>query len=202
MENVAKDREASGSTYNYSGNTNSERVSRIFQYCDARELPLVRGAVQATLRPAVRITTLWFNHLGNGWLYPLLAPLLIWAQGRDSWRLLLATTLSAAIAHLVYPVIKRRLARRRPCDYDPALALALPVKALDYYSCPSGHCMTATAVYLPIGIAFPAVAPLLLITWLLIAWSRMALAHHYPSDILLGAMLGCAAALPAALWLV
>ena len=136
----------------------------------------------------------FLNRMGNGWLYLPLAVLLPMLKGWQSWRFLLAASLSVIVAHSFYPIIKSRLARLRPCDFDPTLSSS--IKALDRYSCPSGHCMTAAAVGIPLALAFPPTLPAIAFIWLLIAWSRIALGHHYPTDLLLGGAIGAGIAVP------
>ena len=63
-------------------------------------------------------------------------------------------------------------------------------KVLDKYSFPSGHTLSAAAVGTSFALSLPPVLPLVVIGWLLIAWSRIALAHHYPSDVVAGGVAG------------
>jgi membrane-associated phospholipid phosphatase len=56
--------------------------------------------------------------------------------------------------------------------------------------------MTAAAVGLPLGTAIPHIFPAIMAVWLAIAWSRVALGHHYPSDLVFGGVLGLVIAAP------
>jgi membrane-associated phospholipid phosphatase len=47
----------------------------------------------------------------------------------------------------------------------------------------------------PIALSFPQSALGIVAVWLLVAWSRLSLAHHYPTDIVLGAALGAGVSL-------
>jgi membrane-associated phospholipid phosphatase len=47
--------------------------------------------------------------------------------------------------------------------------------------------MTATAYSVPLMFACPSAAPLVVGICLVIAWSRVALGHHYISDVIIGA---------------
>ena len=140
------------------------------------------------------------NHLGDGWLYVLIVLSLLAFQGLHSWHVLLPAGLAAAMAHGIYPVIKNRLARLRPFDYDPSLNLS--VRVLDKYSCPSGHTMTATAVAIPLAMGLPQFLPLIIAICLVIGWARISLGHHYPSDLVFGALLGSSTAFPISLLLI
>jgi len=168
--------------------------------CNEWEIGVVRLAVQNSQTPCLRNTSLLINHLGDGWLYVLIILSLLAFQGLHSWHLLLSAGLAAAMAHAIYPVIKNRLARLRPFDYDPSLNLS--VRVLDKYSCPSGHTMTATAVAIPLAMGFPQLLPVIIAICLVIGWARISLGHHYPSDLALGALLGSSTAFPVSLLLI
>jgi undecaprenyl-diphosphatase len=168
--------------------------------CNEWEIGVVRLAVQNSQTPYLRKTSLLINHLGDGWLYVLIILSLLAFQGFHSWHVLLSAGLAAAMAHAIYPVIKNRLARLRPFDYDPSLNLS--VRVLDKYSCPSGHTMTVTAVAIPLAMGIPQLLPVIIAICLVIGWARISLGHHYPSDLALGALLGSSTAFPVSLLLI
>lgn len=174
---------------------NPERLRHLFRRLDAQEARLVRIFVTKSMRhPKLLRTHIFLNLMGNGWLYLCLVVLVLLLKGWQAWRFLLAGSVSVIIAHSFYPWIKGHLARQRPYDFDPTLGAT--IKALDQYSCPSGHCMTAAAVGVPLAIAFPSMLPAVVAIWLLIAWSRISLGHHYLTDLLAGAIIGAAISLP------
>lgn len=157
------------------------------------ELALVHGQVRLGRRAYSRPIALTLNHLGNGWLYPILATLLFWFSPANVVGLFLEAGIAAGVAHLIYPLIKRVVKRPRPFDVDARLSSMLPV--LDNYSFPSGHCMTFTAVAIPLCSAFPALITPAVLVGLGIGWARIVAAHHYLSDILAGVVLGALVAL-------
>jgi undecaprenyl-diphosphatase len=165
-----------------------------FQKVDAWEMRIVRRQAARLSRPALRNIAIALNRLGNGWLYVILTIVLLLHQGWLAWRVIFPAALSLAIAHSIYPLIKRYAARPRPIERDPTLARI--VDPLDAYSWPSGHCMTAMVAFTPVALAFPATAPFFTALALLIAWARIAVAHHYPSDLVCGGLLGSAIVLP------
>jgi undecaprenyl-diphosphatase len=153
-----------------------------FHHLDCRELALVERTAAFSQRwrltPLARVIT----RLGNGWLYPFAAVLLT----LSSMRLLIAAAASIGAAFVIYPLLKRKIARDRP-----AVQLAGTPQPLDHYSFPSGHAMTAAAFGVPILVAAPAsVAPIVIAGCLLVSWSRIALGHHYLTDTLAGTVLG------------
>jgi undecaprenyl-diphosphatase len=164
-----------------------EYLRLVFDKLDAFELVVVRRQVMLRSRPLIAWLAAGANLLGNGWLYPALAILVVGVFGREALRPVILAFLSVALGHVLYPLIKLYIARSRPASKDEALSLRPP---LDWYSCPSGHTMTATAAFLPLGFAFPALGVCLLPLWIMLGWTRIILGHHYPSDLVVGAALG------------
>jgi len=158
-----------------------------FGALDAFEVDIVARAVASAERLRLVRVARVVTRLGNGWLYPLLS--IVIAIALESPRdFLIAAMVSLAIAFIVYPAMKRSLARLRPCDYDASLVSQ--VQPLDHYSCPSGHAMTAAAYGVPLIFACPAAAPFVIALCALIGWSRVAMGHHYVSDVLIGTVIG------------
>jgi undecaprenyl-diphosphatase len=60
----------------------------------------------------------------------------------------------------------------------------------DKFSFPSGHTMTAFAVWGVLFIGTPTLGSLYLVIAFLIALSRVFLGLHYPTDVLVGAVMG------------
>jgi len=104
-----------------------------------------------------------------------------------------AVLVANAASHLAVQVLKRTVARRRPCDVH-GLPLAL-VDLPDPYSFPSGHAAAVTAVATSISLAHPALSPVLLSLAAAVAHSRVALRVHHPGDVVAGAVLGATGAI-------
>lgn len=155
---------------------------------EERELALVRRQVVWGARAWLRPFALSLNWLSNGWLYVAIVAGLLWFHPPRAFLTIAAATLAVCGAHAIYRWMKPATARPRPCDIDPSLKPML--KTLDQYSFPSGHCMTLTCVLIPITAAVPHLAGLAALLWLLIAWARLATAHHYPTDLIAGTILG------------
>jgi undecaprenyl-diphosphatase len=71
----------------------------------------------------------------------------------------------------------------------------------DYAGMPSGHTTTAFAAAAAIGLIWPRLRPLLWVYAPLIALSRIMVGAHYPSDVLVAAVVGVAGALLVRNWL-
>jgi undecaprenyl-diphosphatase len=132
------------------------------------------------------------THLGDAW-DTIGVGLLVLALG-DS-RVGLAMLLANALSHVPVQLLKRVVARPRPCD---ALGLPLALVPLpDPFSFPSGHAAAVTAIATTATVAYPWVAPVVLPLAGLVSYSRVALRVHHPSDVLAGVALGFAGTLAA-----
>jgi undecaprenyl-diphosphatase len=143
---------------------------------------------------AIRPVAIGVSKLGNGWIYPILLALVFYGFGWRSWPIVALAAANAALLHCLYPIVKRRFRRKRPFHVDPRLPSLL--KTLDEHSFPSGHAMTITGVLAPIVLAWPATTLSAAILVLSMGWSRVATAHHYPSDVVAGVALAAALAFP------
>jgi undecaprenyl-diphosphatase len=138
----------------------------------------------------------WLTHLG-GARVTIGVGLLLVAVGEQM--LGLAALFALTTSHLAVQVLKRAVARPRPCDANGRL-LAL-IDLPDPYSFPSGHAAAASAVSGTIAIAHPLLAPVLLPLAAMIAASRVTLRVHHLGDVVAGALLGLAGAAAAAVLL-
>lgn len=179
--------------------TDGIRLASWFERLDHFELDAVRHCVGQTETGAVRHTATGLTRLSNGLLYPLIAIALLTVFGKPMLPAILVSAACVAIAHLIYPHVKAPCARVRPFERDPTIASLL--KPLDRYSFPSGHAMTATAAFVPLSVAMPVLAPVSAALILLIGWARLAVGHHYPTDIAAGILMGGMIASPGAVWL-
>lgn len=152
------------------------------------DLAFVHRCSRSTRYAPIKRLAVMTSQLGNGWVYPLLIPLVLLAAPQDTRLIFIPAAMNAVILHIIYPILKKRFRRLRPFHSDPALKSLLPT--LDEYSFPSGHVMTLSGVLLPVVISLPGAALPALGLILLMAWSRIATAHHFPSDVLVGAVLG------------
>jgi len=135
----------------------------------------------------------WLTHLGGARVTIGIGLLLV-AAGEQL--LGLAALFALTTSHLAVQILKRAVARARPCDANGQL-LAL-IDLPDPYSFPSGHAAAASAMSGTIAIAHPLLAPVLLPLAALIALSRVRLRVHHVSDVIAGMVLGLAGAVGAA----
>jgi undecaprenyl-diphosphatase len=125
----------------------------------------------------------------NAWAWPAAAALV--AAGGHG-RAVIAAALGVALAVAALMPLKRRFARPRPCQLAPRAGepTLTPHFEGDLHSFPSGHATVAFAC----GTALaPALAGVPLLVAAAVGLSRVALGHHYLSDVVAGALLGAAA---------
>jgi undecaprenyl-diphosphatase len=166
----------------------------------AADLQVVRIASQTARSSGGQRCAVGISKLGNGWLYPFLAALILADWGLSGYRIIVLSSANAALMHCFYPIIKQRFHRPRPFSVDPKLPSLLAT--LDVHSFPSGHVMTLTSVLVPIVILWPATAILAVLLACCLAWARVATAHHFPSDVFAGAVLGVGVGYPISLCLI
>lgn len=128
------------------------------------------------------------SRLGDGWLwYALIISLAIYG-GAATYLFLGQTLLVSGLGVLIYKYLKTRTLRPRP--YQVHQAIVLGERPLDHFSFPSGHTLHAVLFTIMLSSQWPALLMILLPFTLLVALSRMILGLHYPSDVLVGAILG------------
>lgn len=136
----------------------------------------------------------WLTHLGGARVSIGIALVLI-PLGEQL--LGLAALFALTTSHLAVQVLKRAVARPRPCDANgrPLALIDLP----DPFSFPSGHAAAASAIGGTIALAHPLLAPVLLPLAAMVAASRVTLRVHHVGDVVAGVLLGLAGAAGAAL---
>jgi undecaprenyl-diphosphatase len=158
------------------------------------ELDVVSKCTMCAHWTAGRWLAILVSKLGNGWLYPILAIAALATMGRGVIPVILIACLNVAVGQALLQLLKAGSRRARPYQVAPGLVSLLPVQ--DPSSFPSGHMMTLTAVLIPLIFVLPPALPAAAVLWPLMAWSRLVSAHHYPSDIVAGVVLGLCVALP------
>ena len=155
---------------------------------DHAEYRLCRRLNRGVQHTWVRVFFKIASRLGDGviWYALMLAlPLLYGAEGLRVAAIMLAT---GAVGLALYKFLKRTFVRERPFIRHAGISLA--GAPLDRYSFPSGHTLHAVAFTWMAVAAFPALGIVLLPLALAIAASRVVLGLHYPTDVLVGALLG------------
>lgn len=130
--------------------------------------------------------------LGDGIAWYALMAFLLLRDHDAAVQPVLHLVVAGLASTVVYKWLKKRTLRPRP--YQAHAGIEHFAAPLDHFSFPSGHTLHAVAFTLVTLAYYPALAWLLLPFTLLIAVSRVVLGLHYPSDVLVGAVLGAAIA--------
>ncbi len=158
------------------------------QQLNAREIPVCLLFNRANhLKPISRLFAV-ISRLGNGVFWyglMLVLPLFHGSLGLQATLHMLVVSL---IGVLLYKLLKTKTHRVRPYHYHASILQN--VAALDQFSFPSGHTLHAVSFTWIALHYFPQYALLLLPFTVLVALSRVVLGLHYPSDVLMGALLG------------
>lgn len=151
---------------------------------------------------SVRRFFAFVSRLGNGVFWYALMAVLPLVDGLHGLFVSLHMLLVGLCGLLVYKMMKRKFIRERPFVRNHRIRLG--TAPLDRFSFPSGHTLHAVGFSLVAVAYYPQLVPLLAPFALLTALSRMILGLHFPSDVVMGAMIGFAIAelsLIAAEWL-
>lgn len=93
----------------------------------------------------------------------------------------------------IYKFLKLKTTRPRP--YQVHQVIRLGERPLDHFSFPSGHTLHAVMASITLGYIQPILLVIMLPFTMLVALSRMVLGLHYPSDVVVGALIGMLVAL-------
>lgn len=154
---------------------------------------------QRAARPAWLCLMRLFSRLGDGPMWAAVLVALPLAGGAHGMQCAVRLAAAGAVNLAIYWAIKGWTRRSRPCQQCPDIRACLPVP--DRFSFPSGHSLHAATFALLLGASYPLLAPLLWCCAVLVAVARVVLGLHYPSDVLVGGLMGMLTGALAWLWL-
>ncbi len=158
----------------------------------AREHSAARWLHRAAgLRWVVPLLTL-VSRLSDGWIWLLTMVALPWVAGATGTACAVRMVAVLTVNLLIYGIVKRWIARPRPARACPDIREC--TRPLDEFSFPSGHTLHAVAFSVILGAYFPGCRLLVWSFTLLVALSRVVLGLHYPSDVLVAAVIGASTA--------
>jgi undecaprenyl-diphosphatase len=168
--------------------TSRARPLRAIALFDGLERGLCLRLNRGSRHAAVRAPFALVSRLGDGMFWYVLMGVLATTQGAPGRAAALQMGFTALLGVALYKVLKHRLVRERPFISHTDILCGTP--PLDRYSFPSGHTLHAV-LFTTLALAwFPQLAALLIPFAVLVALSRVVLGLHYPTDVLVGALLG------------
>jgi undecaprenyl-diphosphatase len=106
-----------------------------------------------------------------------------------------------AVPGLLTNILKRVIGRARPFVRGDDVWAYVPFSwPAAYASLPSGHATAAFSALVAIGALYPRARAVMWVYAILIAFTRVAVSAHYPSDVLAGAVVGTVGALVVRNW--
>jgi undecaprenyl-diphosphatase len=151
------------------------------------DVSLFTWLMNARLLSLLTNTSRYLSKSGDGELYLLVIGLLCWNNGFES-PFLQAIVLAFAIERPVYFVLKNSCKRNRP---EAALQnFHSIITPSDRFSFPSGHTSAAFMMATLLGYFIPPLMIPLYCWATLVGFSRVVLGVHFPTDTLVGVMMG------------
>lgn len=149
--------------------------------------------LQQLHNPILNRVMVMITSLGNvGWLFIVIGIVLLCKKStrKQGFHVLLALIISVIVCNVF---LKDLVARARPCWLMPEIELLIHMPK--DYSFPSGHTSASFAAAVALGVYNRKMGILMYVLAFLIAFSRMYLFVHFPTDVLGGAVTGTISAI-------
>lgn len=138
--------------------------------------------------PVLDKIMIFFTYMGEaGAVWIAIALIMLFSKKYRRYGITMILTLLAGLL-IGNIILKPSIARIRPCDINTAVQLLIP-RPLDF-SFPSGHALSSFGAATVVFYANKKLGLLAYITASVIAFSRMYLYVHFPTDILAGMLIG------------
>lgn len=137
---------------------------------------------------AIRVWFRLISRLGDGIFWYAIMLAIVAVNGSEGMIPVAHMATVGLIGTLLYKWLKGKTLRPRP--YEVHQDIWLTGRPLDRFSFPSGHTLHAVAFSSIAVFYYPALFMLVVPFAIMVALSRVVLGLHYPSDVLMGALIG------------
>ncbi len=151
-------------------------------------LDWIQEYLRCPLGDAVMSAASYSMSLGLLW-FAIAIILILKGKNRFGWEIILAIVICTLICDVI---LKNIFARPRPFIENPDVVLAIAQPS--GYSFPSGHAMKSFAVAMVIFMNCRKMAIYAFVYAAIVSFSRLYLYVHYPTDVLIGILIGLACA--------
>lgn len=148
---------------------------------------------QWSKRPSVAYFFKLISRLGDGTFWFVMLVMVWMLQKQYGYKQIIYLACASFCVTAIYKILKTKTLRPRP--YQVHQVIVAGDRPLDHYSFPSGHTLHAVLATIVLGCISPILLYLMLPFTVLVALSRIILGLHYPTDVLVGALLGIAFAI-------
>lgn len=163
-------------------------MHRVLRHFDEFEIQTCLRINRLSRHENVRRFFSFISKLGDGWLWYALIAAYALRYGSDALIPTLKMTFVALSGLALYSSLKNKLVRERP--FISYRDIRCGTRPLDRYSFPSGHTLHAVSFSIMLAAYVPGSVFFTVPFTLLVALSRVVLGLHYPSDVLVGALIG------------
>jgi undecaprenyl-diphosphatase len=165
-----------------------EKLGMIVDRFERLDSALCRSFNRGCRVPVMRTFFRVVSRLGDGVFWYALMAVFPLVAARDGVMIALHMGLTSLVGVAIYKLLKSRFVRERPYVNHNEIICAMP--PLDRYSFPSGHTLHAISFSVIASTYYPPLVWVLMPFAILVALSRMILGLHYPTDVLVGAVIG------------
>ena len=167
-------------------------MAAVIDYLDTLEIGVCLRINRLSRMAAVRRFFSMVSQMGDGGFWLVMALLVVAIQGTAALPVVTHIAITGGIGVLIYKLLKSRLVRERPFIANGEIFCG--TAPLDKYSFPSGHTLHAVSFTMMFSTVEPVLMPVMATFAALVAVSRVILGLHYPSDVVVGALIGASLA--------
>lgn len=161
------------------------RIIRMVSSGDLKVFHFVNNSIKCSMLDRI---IPYITHLGGAIITSLTCLMLIFSRKVDLASAGYKSAAALLSSHIFIHYLKKLINRPRPFL---KLSNVNTFKTnLKDYSFPSGHTTAAFSICVSLALSFPGLSLILVLTALVIGFSRIYIGVHYPTDVIVGMLIG------------